>query len=671
MIVRVSKYASVPLKTVALSFLPVIIVFILASCAGTPDPTEQIDEAISQFSRMTIVSPEEDGTVASAILEIVVDFSSTLADLSEIVAFQVELISSDMTGSTIDEPITVADFSRQAARFTIPLSLAGAIDGTDYSLRVRPVVRLTIPAGEFPVETVWSATRRWKLLLGLPVPILVAPSDGTSVLGTRPILQWDAPDGILFVLETSQDADFTTIRTDRTGDHTWEPDEGFSPERQVFWRVYAVGDGDGGGIRGRFSETFSFFPTLETPVFSPFAGYIPGVVRRPALRWFPMPGAVGYELEVESQETLLQIDLNDTVFPMDQNILSDLISDATGTLSTSILRWRVRAYSAHREYSAWSSTAVLEYKPSAPAMIPVLPRGEIVRFTVGSDRGDGDERPAVPVTLARPFAMARTEVTNRLVADLANAALARMLIYEQDGILYETGSNRPLIALNNLTLGEQFGLEPRRKTTGELTQIAVSPGREAHPAVGISWYGAVAIANALSYLSGYDPAYSDTQRVVGANGFRLPTEVEWHYAATKAFPDGFSSNGFSGGRVNYFRSGDAFEDVRAPYTAAGGPTVPVAFLANGGSPGIYDLLGNVWEWCQDWYDPAAYTMVPGTVDPLGPSAAVPDTYGLTKRVVRGGAWNTPADDLRLGNRGSYPPESFSYGIGVRLVRTLR
>jgi len=153
-IVHVLKYASVPLKTVVRTFSPLIIVFILASCAGTPDPTEQIDEAVSQFSRMTIVSPEEDGTVASAILEIVVDFSSTLADLSEIVAFQVELISSDMTGSTIDEPITVADFSRQAARFTIPLSLAGAIDGTDYSLRVRPVVRLSIPAGEFPVETV-------------------------------------------------------------------------------------------------------------------------------------------------------------------------------------------------------------------------------------------------------------------------------------------------------------------------------------------------------------------------------------------------------------------------------------------------------------------------------------------------------------------------------------
>ena len=87
-------------------------------------------------------------------------------------------------------------------------------------------------------------------------------------------------------------------------------------------------------------------------------------------------------------------------------------------------------------------------------------------------------------------------------------------------------------------------------------------------------------------------------------------------------------------------------------------TAPVgSFGANG--YGLYDVAGNVWEWCQDWYGWDYYSKSPFK-NPLGP-----DTGSM--RVLRGGGWLNWSYYLRVAYRGNYAPASRSYGYGFRCV----
>jgi formylglycine-generating enzyme required for sulfatase activity len=128
-------------------------------------------------------------------------------------------------------------------------------------------------------------------------------------------------------------------------------------------------------------------------------------------------------------------------------------------------------------------------------------------------------------------------------------------------------------------------------------------------------------------------------------------------------------------RTNYYRSFDPFEDVNEPYTRAGGPTTPVAYYTGanrGGYPtatnaspaGVFDLVGNVWDWVFDYYDPAGYDV--GEEPRVDPAGVELSEY----RAVRGGAWNTRSEDLYLYNRGRFEPGRTSFSIGFRAVRTI-
>jgi len=150
----------------------------------------------------------------------------------------------------------------------------------------------------------------------------------------------------------------------------------------------------------------------------------------------------------------------------------------------------------------------------------------------------------------------------------------------------------------------------------------------------VSWYDAVAYANKLSQKDGLRPAYTINGTNVGwdkkANGWRLPTEAEWEYAAR----GGQSSRG-------YTYAGSNVPDTVAWYTETTNDkgTEPVGTkMAN--ELGLYDLSGNLWEWCWDWK--AVYTSGVQT-DPSGAASG-------TNRVKRGGSWNNDASNARSANR---------------------
>ncbi|MEZ4599559.1 MAG: SUMF1/EgtB/PvdO family nonheme iron enzyme [Syntrophotaleaceae bacterium] len=128
--------------------------------------------------------------------------------------------------------------------------------------------------------------------------------------------------------------------------------------------------------------------------------------------------------------------------------------------------------------------------------------------------------------------------------------------------------------------------------------------------------------------------------------FRLPTEAEWEYAAR------------SGGKAEKYAGGSNLDAVAWYDDNSGGKTHPVAQKRSNGL-GLYDMSGNVWEWCHDWFDSSYYRNSPRN-NPQGPTSG-------SDRVYRGGGWRSIAWYCRSAFRGRYEPGLRYGGLGFRLV----
>ena len=197
-------------------------------------------------------------------------------------------------------------------------------------------------------------------------------------------------------------------------------------------------------------------------------------------------------------------------------------------------------------------------------------------------------------------------------------------------------------------------------------------GGNRFPANGVSWYEAIVFCNRLSIQEGLEPVYSisgstnpedwgdipktpspqwGAVEMVGdyphvPNGYRLPTEAEWEYACRAGTTTAYNTNSDEiSDNVGWYvvNSSDGYHQVGTKPANAWG---------------LYDMHGNVSEWCWNWNN--SYPSSPPE-DPIGPISGM-------NRVIRGGSWNNSKLYLRSAYRSTSDPSSSSNTIGFRVVR---
>jgi formylglycine-generating enzyme required for sulfatase activity len=189
---------------------------------------------------------------------------------------------------------------------------------------------------------------------------------------------------------------------------------------------------------------------------------------------------------------------------------------------------------------------------------------------------------------------------------------------------------------------DAFWMAKTETTVKQWKAFCVSTGRpmpnapwfgfsDDHPIVNISWDDAM--------------AYCYWLRQKTAKEFRLPTEAEWEFAA----------GGPKRGSIAY--SGNAIPDSVAWYAHHSNGTMPVA-MKHPNELGLYDMSGNVWEWCSDWYDENYDKAV--SKNPGGPASG-------KFKVLRGGAWDIGARNTRNSYRNPLAPSSRNHNKGFRVV----
>ncbi len=247
------------------------------------------------------------------------------------------------------------------------------------------------------------------------------------------------------------------------------------------------------------------------------------------------------------------------------------------------------------------------------------------------------------------------------------------------GDIREQGSSDELpthtVTLNSFYIGKY------ELTQAEYSQYMPNPGWTSnrglgpnYPAYYVSWYAAVKYCNLRSMAEGFTPCYTiggstnpanwgavptednnaTWDAVIcnwSANGYRLLTEAEWEYAAR-----GATNN------PDYLYSGSDDISAVAWYNSNSGDTShPVGTKAPNGI-GTYDMSGNLWEWCWDWFSNSYYSSSPQH-NPTGPASGY-------SRVLRGGSWSSDTSYCRVANRCVHDPYiRLNLSVGFRLCRT--
>jgi formylglycine-generating enzyme required for sulfatase activity/chitodextrinase len=289
-------------------------------------------------------------------------------------------------------------------------------------------------------------------------------------------------------------------------------------------------------------------------------------------------------------------------------------------------------------------------------------------FVMGSNEIGGYAAPEHEVTLTNDFFLGDFPITNQQYLEavqwaydqgLVTATIISVSAYGQQ--LLNLGSGFSEISFSNDTFSLQMLLwDGGYWGPGNAYPEGYDPAN--HPVKEITWYGAVCYCDWLSMIEGLEPFYQGVwdqtaeHNPYNAEGYRLPTEAEWEYAARynddRIFPWGNEE-------PDCFNANFAFD---YPEGLCIGWTTPRFSHPDGVSElGLNDMAGNVWDWVGDWWGDYSSD---SQVDPLGPSYA--SNNGRSKR---GGSFYYSSEYSRTVTRSNDLPYGTHYSIGFRIART--
>jgi formylglycine-generating enzyme len=288
---------------------------------------------------------------------------------------------------------------------------------------------------------------------------------------------------------------------------------------------------------------------------------------------------------------------------------------------------------------------IAEEVPDYPADLALIPAGT---FIMGQE---GVATPEHEVTLDFDFYIGAYEVTNQEYMDAVQWA------YDEG---YVTATSYTVQAYDKELLDLDDPDCQIAFSEGVFTLEPVHSGEYAgessanHPVMEVSWFGSACYCDWRSLREGFIPFYEGSWAQYSghdpytADGYRLPTEAEWEYAASygdeRTYPWGEISP-----QCNF-----------ANYFGCSGWTAPVGSREEGASEfGLFNVAGNLFEWCGDWY--GDYINNPQT-NPYG--SITSSSY----RVVRGGSWPHGPEMLPCANRLAYNPVGATESLGFRICR---
>ncbi len=319
-----------------------------------------------------------------------------------------------------------------------------------------------------------------------------------------------------------------------------------------------------------------------------------------------------------------------------QDCYTDLLNKGikeynAGNYATAKLKWNGAldcpdlTYSERQSLNNWIADADKQIAKANIPTTPSIPMPEMVfvqggAFKMGSNEGAVNEKPIHSVSVDN-FYIGKYEITVvQFAAFIKETAYVTTAEREDSSHAYVDGNGK-----------WQHGIYWKHGVSGSL-----HPSSEYnHPVIHVSWYDATAYCEWLSRKTN--------------KKYRLPTEAEWEYAAR------------GGNRTNEYKysGSNNIGDIAWYYDNANKVTHTIGTKQDN-ELGIFDMTGNVWEWCNDWYD-AQYYQNSLSQNPLGAASG-------SFRVIRGGAWNYYESICRVTFRYYSNPADRSYDVGFRVVR---
>ena len=369
--------------------------------------------------------------------------------------------------------------------------------------------------------------------------------------------------------------------------------------------------------------------------------------------------------------TLLQSDAEDEI--TDEGLV---VGTITPGLSDIIASGYVISQSLEPDSEAPSGSAVNLVVASGLATEIQVPMAMVDIAGATFQMGDGSAaRPIHTVTISS-YEMGVYEVTTAEYCAVLNWAVSAGYLTGTTGNISYDG--RLLVDIKT-TPSDGTGARLEYVDGVFVPSVTYGFSRDLHPMASVTWYGAVAFCNWLSEWEGLTPAYDfETWALVGVtpevtgvqftNGYRLPTEAEWEYAAAwdgdTRYVYGFSSDTLSLSRANY--------DGANPLGIKGYPYSTIVGYYDGVNPdtvysvspsGCFDMTGNVREWCYDWLKSYPDEAL---VNPIGPTTS--ETY----KVMRGGWYSMSelATELTTTERGANYAGVEGTDLGFRICRSI-